>query len=236
MSARMVGMNTLRACAIALALLLPAVARTADAPPASLPRPTADSKPPDELGEVLVTGEKPVNKVSELIPWLRRLPGTYSYEGYVDLNGKDDPDGRQKIYGVGECVGFGVAPGVQCEINVRWKEVRGPNGEEIPGGVSYFAPAMVLYGLEPDELGIRYLQVDNRGLAEGSTGVIVGDTASFRTPCVDMPEGCQRIVRVTAEPESKVIDMQIDTEVNFEMQTRFRFLLRRLPETLTQFR
>jgi hypothetical protein len=183
-----------------------------------------------ELSEVVVSGEAPTRKVAELIPWLRRLLGQYSYEGYVDLGGKGQPEDRRTVRGGGTCVGFGVAPGVQCEIVVRWPEVRGENGEEVMGGVSPFNPAMILYGLEPDELGIRYLQVDNRGLAEGTTGYVIGNTATFRTACVDVPEGCQRITRITAESESKFIDMQIDTEINYELAMRYRFQLTRVAE------
>jgi len=182
------------------------------------------------LDDVVVSGEKPTRKVAELIPWLRRLPGQYTFDGFVDLGGKGDPDDRRNVRGIGTCIGFGLAPGVQCEIHVRWPESRGPNGEEIPGGVSALAPAMILYGLEPDEIGIRYLQVDNRGLAEGATGLVTGDTAAFRTPCVDQPTDCQRVVRITAKPESKIVDMQIDTELNLQVALRYRFQLTRVAQ------
>lgn len=186
-----------------------------------------------ELSEVVVSGETPTRKVAELIPWLRRLLGEYIYDGYVDLGGKGEPEDRRTVRGGGTCVGFGVAPGVQCEIVVRWPEVRGENGEEVMGGVSHFNPAMILYGLEPDELGIRYLQVDSRGLAEGTTGYVIGNTATFRTACVDVPEDCQRITRITTESGSKVVDMQIDTEINYELAMRFRFQMTRVREAQT---
>jgi hypothetical protein len=187
-----------------------------------------------ELSEVVVSGEKPTRRVAELIPWLRRLLGQYTYEGYVDLGGQGRPEDRRTVAGGGTCVGFGVAPGVQCEIVVRWPEMRGENGEEVMGGVSPLNPAMILYGLEPDELGIRYLQVDNRGLAEGTTGYVIGSTATFRTACVDVAEGCQRITRITAESESKIIDMQVDTEINYELAMRYRFQLTRVAEAQAQ--
>jgi len=183
---------------------------------------------PAEIGEVLVTGEKPTREVADLIPWLRRLLGQYTYEGQVDLGGKGKAEDRRSVRGVGLCIGFGVAPGVQCEINVRWPTVRGPDGSDVLGGVSTFDPAMILYGLEPDEIGIRYLQVDNRGLAEGATGFVVGDTATFKTACVDIPEGCQRTTRITAKADSDIIDMQIDTELDFQLAARFNFQMRRV--------
>jgi hypothetical protein len=72
--------------------------------------------------------------------------------------------------------------------------------------------------------------VDNRGLAEGTTGYVIGNTATFRTACVDVPEDCQRITRITTESDSKFIDMQIDTEINYELAMRFRFQLTRVAE------
>jgi hypothetical protein len=204
------------------------------ASPAERAPPAAAADRLQELGEVLVSGEKPTRKVADLIPWLRRLLGQYTFEGYVDLGGKGEPDAQRRARGVGVCVGFGVAPGVQCEINVRWPESSAADGGEIMGGISSLSPAMILYGLEPDDRGIRYLQVDNRGLAEGATGFIIGDTATFRTPCVDQPEGCQRITRITAVPDSKLIEMQVDTEVNYELAMRYRFQLTRVAEIQTK--
>jgi hypothetical protein len=127
-------------------------------------------------------------------------------------------------------VGFGVAPGVQCEINVKWPQVPGPHGQEVVSGVSDLTPAMILYAMEPDDLGIRYLQVNSKGLAEGATGYIAGDTATFKTPCVNAPPGCQRITRITAESGSEVVDMQIDTELDYKLAARFNFRMRRVAE------
>lgn len=182
----------------------------------------------EELSEVTVSGEKPTRKVADLIPWLRRLLGQYTYAGYVDLGGKGEPEDRRTVKGSGYCIGFGLAPGVQCELHVSWPEMRGPDGEEVMGGVSTFTPAMILYGLEPDEIGIRYLQVDSKGLAEGGTGLVTGDTAAFRTPCADVPTGCQRVVRITAKSDSQLVDMQIDTELDYQLATRYRFQMTRI--------
>lgn len=183
---------------------------------------------PEELSEVIVSGEKPSRRLEDLLPWLRRLLGRYAFDGYVDLGGQGNPGDVLLVRGSGECVGFGVAPGVQCEIDVRWPKVTGPAGEDIIGGISHLSPAMILYGVEPDERGIRYLQVDNRGLAEGATGLVTGDTAAFRTPCVDMANDCHRVVRITAREDSEMVEMQVDTELNYQVAVRFRFQMRRL--------
>lgn len=223
-------MIAVSSCAIALLLLSGAAfaAQPAAAPPAA--EPAASAKPLDNLAEVVVSAEKPTRKPSDLIAWIRRLLGKYTFEGKVDLGGKGNPNERWTVNGGGTCIGFGVAPGVQCEINVHWPPVPGPNAPEILSGISDLTPAMILYAMEPDDLGIRYLQVNSKGLAEGSTGTIIGDTATFKTPCVNVASGCERTTRITVGSESKVIDMQIDTEVNYELVARFNFKMRRVAQ------
>jgi hypothetical protein len=182
----------------------------------------------EELNEVTISAEKPTRKVGELIPFLRRILGQYTVDGKVDLGGQGKPEERWTAVGTGSCVGFGLAPGVQCELNVKWPQIPGPNGEAVMSGIFGMEPMMILYGLEPDELGIRYLQVNNKGLAEGATGYMINDTVTFKTPCVNTPPGCQRVTRVTAPSESKVVDFQIDTEIDFKVAARFNFKLRRV--------
>lgn len=206
-------------------LLLPGAAALAAAP-----TPAAPADELDELGEVIVSGEKPTRKVEDLIPWIRRLLGDYTIEGYVHLGGKNEAEDRRMVHGSGLCVGFGLAPGVQCEIHVNWRIPEGAQGPGTLAGVSYLTPAMILYGVEPDDVGIRYLQVDNRGMAEGTNGLVVGNTASFTVPCVDVPEGCQRVTRITAPPDSKHIDMRVDTTVDGQLALRYHFQFTRVAE------
>ena len=201
-------------------------------PPAPKPvAPQTDSKATaDDLSEINVTAEKPTRKVSDLIVWIRRLLGQYTIDGKVDMGGKGNPNERWTAVGTGTCIGFGVAPGVQCEMNVKWPPVPGPHGAEVLSGVTDLNPAMMLLGMQPDDIGIQYLQVNNKGLAEGSVGTIINDTATFKTPCVNAPPGCMRIMRITAESESKVISMDIDTEIDYQLAARFNFKLRRVAE------
>ena len=186
------------------------------------------AKEDQELSEVTISAEKPTRKVGDLIPFLRRILGQYTIDGKVDLGGEGKLEDRWTAVGTGNCVGFGVAPGVQCELNVKWPQIPGPNGEAVMSGVFGMEPMMILYGLEPDELGIRYLQVNNKGLAEGATGYMIDDTVTFKTPCVNTPPGCQRVTRVTARSDNKVVDLQIDTEVDYKVAARFNFKLRRV--------
>lgn len=227
------GIHAIGSAGIALALLLPlssADLRAAQAPPRETTPASATDQVEEELDEVLVDGRRPSRKASEIISWMRRLVGQFTYEGHVDLAGQGNPDDQQPVQGYGDCVPFGPAPAVQCEIRVSWPEVLAENGESIPGGVSHLDPAMILYGFEPDELGIRYMQVDSKGIAEpGGVGLVIGDTLTSRAPCVNWPGNCQRVARITAEPDLKVIDMRIDFEVDYQRVLGYRFLLRRVP-------
>jgi hypothetical protein len=193
---------------------------------------TQDSRPPDELlDEALVQGRlKPVSEPQKVIDWLARLVGRFTFEGLVDLHGKGDPEDQREILGSGDCVGFGPAPAVQCELKVRWPEVRGAAGEGIPGGISNLDPAMMLFGFEPDRIGIRYMLVDSKGIAEGALGMLItGDTLESRMPCVNMPAPCQRLTRITASPDLKTIRMQIDIERDGIKALGYSFVMQRLP-------
>lgn len=216
-----------RAATVLGLALVPAISSAAS--PVS-PVAEAAAERVEELSEVLVSGEKPLNSVKDLIPWIRRLLGRYSLQGYVDVGGKGDPADRRTVRGVGLCMGFGVAPGVQCEIHVVGPQATVDGEASVPESVAALAPAIILYGVEPDDLGIRYLQVDSRGLAEGATGDVVADTATFRTRCVDMAEGCERVTRITAVSEGQVVDVQVDTEVHSQLAARLRFQMTRVAE------
>lgn len=209
----------MRAPCIGPALLLVCTMRVLQAGAAE-PGLTTQDAPPRELGEVVVSGEKSTKRVTDMIPWLRRLAGQYTLEGYIDLGGAGRPEDQRNVRGGGTCVGFGVAPGVQCEIQVRWPEVRDASGKPVLNGVSTLAPAMLLFGIEAEAGGIQFMQVDNRGLAEGATGFVTGDAATFRARCMEVPEGCQRTTRITAVQDSRMVEVQVDTELDFLLATR----------------
>ncbi len=182
----------------------------------------------EQLDEVLIEGMKPTRDAQEVINWLARLVGDFTYEGHVDLHGKGNPDDQRPVQGTAKCIGFGPAPAVQCEMNVRWPETRGPGGEAILAGVSTLDPAMLLFGFEPDRIGIRYMLVDSKGIADGALGLVAGNTLASRAPCVGIAN-CQRVTRITADPDLKAIGMQIDFEVGFSKAAAFVFVMKRVP-------
>lgn len=225
-------MDTLRSRTIALALLwcAPAISTGGGAPGETQPFAPAEAREREEvLDEILISGARPSRKPSEIIAWMRRLVGQFVYEGHVDLGGQGNPEEQRPVRGQADCVGFGPAPALQCEIRVTWPGVvQAQDKADIPGTISNLNPAMILYGFEPDEVAIRFMQVDSNGIAEPSLGLLVGDTLIARGPCVNQPGNCQRSTRITAAPDIKVVEMHVDIEVEFRRAQGYRFVLRLL--------
>jgi hypothetical protein len=188
-----------------------------------------DQPADQELGEVLVEGRKPEKDPQKIIDWMARLVGEFTFEGEVDLQAKGRPEDLRPVRGSGTCIGFGPAPAVQCEINVRWTPVRYEDRGKVLGGVSNLEPAMLLFGFEPDRFGIRYLLVDSAGIAESALGYVVSDTLISRSPCVNVPGQCERVAHITADNDLKMVEMQIDLEVDYVPAVRFNFVMRRVP-------
>lgn len=182
-----------------------------------------------QLDEILIEGRKPERNPQKVIDWMARLVGEYTFEGEVDLKAKGRPQDFRPVRGSGNCFGFGPAPAVQCEINVHWTPVRAEDRGKVLGGISNLEPAMMLFGFEPDRFGIRYMLVDSEGIAEGAMGYVVNDTLVSRAPCVNVPGQCERVARITAHNDLKMIDMQVDLVIDYESAVRFHFVWRRVP-------
>lgn len=182
--------------------------------------------------------------------WLRRLAGGYQVEGLVEVRGKGGcPAYCGGIKGKADCVAIGTGPGVQCVLNLAWTDIYETDYEaggifNVPGGVSYLDPAMMLFGLDPGENAIRYLLVDNKGLPEGGPGSNAGNRATFRTTCVNAPalfsamnpdgepyRTCDRTIRFEAKPDASIVYLWIDIDINDNNFTSFMLSLRRTPKT-----
>lgn len=142
-------------------------------------------------------------KLAALDAWLRRLAGQFKYEGIKD-------PGTESARGKGNCVGVGTGPGVQCMIHLSWPSTHGDTG------LATHEPAMILYGIDTNEAGIRSLQVNSKGIPEGALGLLKGDMAVFKLPgCVnesvaDPP--CRRFIRIEAKAAGRFVYIWEDTE------------------------
>jgi hypothetical protein len=158
----------------------------------------------------------------EMHVWLRWLVGRFSVEGEVHVPSLGECGAPSQpcrpIEGTVDCVSVGAGPGVQCIFNVSWLDiwsVDSETGEVVPAAVSYLNPAMAMFGLDPGNAAIYHLLVDNKGLPEGGPGTNTGSRATFRTSCVNqpgVPGGCERIFRIEAKADARLVYMWIDVE------------------------
>jgi hypothetical protein len=219
-----VGLCAFGAWLLGPVFLLSGALLAAAAQSASQPEPSAE-----ELGEVLIEGLKAERDPQKVINWLAHLVGEFTYEGQVDVHAQGNPEDMHAVRGSGSCVGYGPAPAVQCDVNVRWSKAQGENGEAVLGGVSTLDPAIMLFGFASDRVGIRYMLVDNQGTADAALGYVVGNTLVSRAPCANVPGNCERVVHITISEDAKEIDMRIDLEIDYRRAVRFEFGMRRVP-------
>jgi hypothetical protein len=209
----------------------------ARSPAATAPEPNQRAQNREqELGEVLVEGDRATERrpgfkqYQQSFDWMARLVGRFVVEGSVDLHAQGRSEDLRKVSGRADCVGFGSAPGVQCELKVRWPGSTGPNGEAIPGGASHLNPAAILYGLEPAKSAISFILLDSRGIAETAVGVMVSaDTMQARSKCGAIAGNCERIMRVSAAPDLKTVDMDMEFRIDEKKAVSFKFVLNRVP-------
>jgi hypothetical protein len=211
-------------------ILLSCNAVIAAAPSAAPATPASGVASEQELDEILVEGRKPLRKPQKVIDWMARLVGRFVVDGNVRLLGDGAPSDPLEVQGRANCTGFGPAPAVHCELKIRWPETRGSSGEALLGGVSALDPANILYGFEPDRIGIRYMLVDSKGIAEGALGYLLDEeTLVSRAKCVNVPGNCERIARIIASPDLKQVEMRIDLEVELKHTASFSFVMHRVP-------
>jgi hypothetical protein len=214
----------------AIALLLAVSGVLPAAEPAGSTRQAQRAAADMELDEAVVQGNrlKPTRDPQKIVNWLKLLAGQFRYEGVVELQADAGTGAERQAQGSADCTPFGLAPGVHCELRVTWPGARGVDGAEVPGGTPTLLPAMIQYGLNPDNIGIRFLLVDNKGLAHYGQGYLVSDTLTTTTPCSELPGNCQRITRVTPSVDGMTVDMQFEVEVDFQNLFRYRFQLHRV--------
>lgn len=200
-------------------------------PAIQAPSSNAAQQEVQELEEVLIEGRRPERDSRKLTAWIDRLVGEFRYEGYVERRGVvGDAMVRAEVRGGSRCVRFGKAVAVQCQINATWPEMRGDNGAEVPGGISSLNPAIAVFALDARKLFIGDFQVDNNGVAAGGTGWILDDTLISRSPCVELTGNCERVLRLEAPPDGKIIRMRVDLERDGKAEVSYSFHWVRLPQ------
>lgn len=165
---------------------------------------TASAQPHNKPEIPDMNAALPVKDSEAIAEWLRRLVGRFKWDGVIGAGPNKRP-----IKGSSDCIGIGDGSGVQCILNVTWVDEYSLNPEANEDNIliSYLDPAMELFGLDPLNSAISHLVVNNKGLPEGGLGFIKGNTATFKTPCVNVKVGCYRAVVIEARPDSELIWM-----------------------------
>lgn len=192
----------------------------------------------EELDEVLVEGElirrrsSSYKELQKPIDWMARLVGHFEIGGTVVLLA---PEGREEsidVIGRADCIGFGVGPGVQCELRVDWPASTDPDAGEGPGAVSRFNPAVLLLGYEPVRGAVSYIMVDDQGHASTAVGELASaDTLRSRTDCTasTVSPACDQMMRITARPDLASVEMRIEQRIDLTPVVRYDFVMNRLP-------
>lgn len=187
---------------------------------------------------------QPVTDPAAISEWLQRLTGRFRFDGMVQMTaacaevpaggGPPPPpsDLCQGVKGVSDCVKVGTGAGVQCILNVFWQDMYAvdfENGTSREILASYLDPAVELFGLDPGNSAINRLLVDNKGLPEGGLGFVKGNTATFRSRCVNKPAGCYRTIRIEARADARLVYWWLSTQNEPEPETTYGVMtLRRL--------
>lgn len=161
----------------------------------------------EELAEVMVLGQQPVRNPRALAAWLMRLPGTYRSEGTISYQ-----TGRSvAASGTLVCTAISRGPGVQCMMRLT-----------SAGSDTRLNPGVMLLGLDIERPHIRYMTVDDQGVAAGTTGELRGDAVRFRTPCVATGvRSCHSTTLISAAANSNQIHYRVDIELDGQVAARF---------------
>jgi len=149
-----------------------------------------------------------VQTVRDMQTWLRRLTGRFRYVGVdevptaacIQIKPKGRPAEPMKCQagrprdaeGVWDCVNIGKGSGVHCVIGSTAQR-RDPTKPNLDG------PTMILLGIDPDIPAIRYMQLNEDGIAAEYLGHLRGNAVIFNAPCIP-PEGnnCSIEIKITA--------------------------------------
>ena len=166
--------------------------------------------------------------------WLGRLSGRFEFEGSANpylTPSESDPRSPRAATGRSDCVHVGSGPGIHCVLNVAWRE-EWMMGNAIPPH-PYLNPSMVLYGIDREGGLLHYLLVNNKGIAEGGTGVLSGNTATF-TSTHQTERGLVTVTRIHAPRDSRYVEISVSSKNRYRGEESLPSLimyLRRVPHS-----
>ncbi len=173
-------------------------------------RPRGGAAPPP-----LTADEKAARQLQQaanLKAWLPRLVGRFKIEGVVKAENAEEPSSAT---GKVDCIAIGDGPGVQCVMYATWDEIMvgGFPPTTQTGALSFLGPASILYGVDPNAVSIRIMQLDTDGLVTDGAAQLNGDSMFWRFEgfCPREPqEMCRQDTRVYAPPHARYLHTTIE--------------------------
>jgi hypothetical protein len=180
-----------------VALLLLVAASAGANPRAAI---TAQEPEPDTPEE---EENQRVRKLEDVDNWLRKLIGRY----HIDVLVMRLPAGASTGYsGMADCIGVGNGSGVQCLIAIDR------------------VPHLFLFGRNPDDMKIHYMEVDEKGIGQAESGPLRGSAMQLRNKVPNTPAARPRweyVKRFHISPDGEDIRFSIELEMDYEpMQLR----------------
>jgi hypothetical protein len=173
------------------------------------------------------------DKVAAIAAWLPRIVGRFKYEGVVEFGSSPRaPPNLVAARGLGDCISLGQGPGVQCVLDVRWVEEWDAMGTPVVGGISFLGPAAMLYGIDANAAGVRYLMLDTDGLATDGFARLNGNTLTwtFEGYCPSVPQRkCPQTMKIYAPPDGKYVQTYIVIGPYDRPLTTVNLHMRRVP-------
>lgn len=151
-------------------------------------------------------------QLADLHAWLGRLVGRFLassslHMGVTDLGGGNliFPDPPQSY--VLQCIPIGSGSGVLC----LYEATDGTFGE---------LPRALLFGVDAERLGIRALELGDKGHASDYFGSLNGETASLEREC-QAAGNCTGLVtmRIRARPGSRTVELYREADVKLSRGT-----------------
>jgi hypothetical protein len=182
-------------------------------------------------------------KLAELEMWLQRLVGHFRIEGTTKLfygTSTICPEGgfcymHRNSTGAGDCVRVAAGHGIHCVIKTAWPRFIPRPPEFAPSEVNWPGPfldnAVVLFGIDPENMGIRFLLVDAKSIAYEAFGPLTGDSVTFRSGCGKDPASkrCKRIFSIRATSDGTRLEMGLEVRSAIFTRAGYLFSLHRLP-------
>jgi hypothetical protein len=159
---------------------------------------------------------EPIGDQKLVEKWMPRLAGTFRIEGSVELPGESGALKRVSILGKADCRRSG---GVECFLDMTW--------EQSPDARSAVHSATLMFAHDRAINGIRFMQVDDDGVAEGGSGLLSGDTLVTTSPCARIAGKCVSKLSVTAGSDPNLVKMELTMEVNGKRVGGHQLTLRR---------